>query len=883
MPDEVRPDQTASAPPALDGVEKPPKKTPKKPGGVGRFLDGAGAGLKALGKGAVSIERIVGFVMLAAFITVYRLEIPQIDLFRFKVFDIYQQIKPREIPSQAQKPVMVIDLDEESLAEVGQWPWPRDVLAQLVQNALKLGAVLVAFDVVFAEPDRMNPSLIAENLKGLDDQTKDKLKTFKSNDAIFADTIKRSRVVLGYSGLQGVKDERTTGPVKKSIAVIRESKAAPKPEQVLTNLNAMVRNVPVIEQAARGRNSGHGLFTVFPEGDGIIRRVPALFAKDGHMFTALSVEMLRVATGRPSILLRMDQLGAKEVAISKGRSLKQGLKVKKPIGLPAGFKFREDLTLPVGFQFLDAFKTPDGRTLAKGSKLDAALTIPKGFKLRSQLFFPAGFTMPSKLTLQPGLYLPTDANGRIWPYFSEHDPDKYIPAKDILNGAVDPELLRGKMTILGTSAVGLKDIRAIPTEPNIPGVEVHAQIIEAALNQDYLKRPNFAFALEQIVIFVGGLIMIVLVPWLGAKWTFLVWVTSIVGIGMGSWWAFAEHKILIDAAYTGVCIFLLYSTLTYLNYAREEAQKKQVRGAFAHYLSPDMVEQLASDPDKLKLGGEQRELTLLFCDVRGFTTISEQFDPVGLTKLINKLLTPLTNAILERHGTIDKYMGDCIMAFWNAPLDNENHEIDGCRSALAMLAEMGPLNARLEQEARDEGRKHVPLKVGLGLNSGPAVVGNMGSDQRFDYSVLGDTVNLAARLEGQSKSYGMNVVIGASTFEKVEDTLAVIDLDFIRVKGKLEGVYIYGLLGDEEVARKPEFKELRRLIYDAQETYRRQKWDEARAMFDEVRARGNEENKCWSIEANLDVLCDVYDERIEDYRKNPPPADWDGVFVATTK
>ena len=228
-------------------------------------------------------------------------------------------------------------------------------------------------------------------------------------------------------------------------------------------------------------------------------------------------------------------------------------------------------------------------------------------------------------------------------------------------------------------------------------------------------------------------------------------------------------------------------------------------------------------------------------------------------------------------------MGDCIMAFWNAPLDNENHAMDGCRSALAMLAEMGPLNDKLEQEAKEEGRKHIPLKVGLGLNSGPAVVGNMGSDMRFDYSVLGDTVNLAARLEGQSKSYGMNVVLGPHTYDAVHDTLACIDLDFIRVKGKLEGVYIYGLLGDEEIAKKPEFEAIRQLVHEAQVAYRAQKWDEAAEMFKRIREMGNDANKPWHLEANLDVLCDVYEERIAEYRQNPPPADWDGVFVATSK
>lgn len=789
MPDEGRADVI---PPTVP-------KGPNKPGMAMRALRAVGRGFYRFFRGAVRLERIVGYVLLFGFIALYIADPQPVQFMRLKGFDFYQQMKPREIPPPERKPVTIIDLDEKSLSEVGQWPWPRNILAQLVENLMKMGAVVVAFDIVFAEPDRMNPSAIADALKGLDEDTKNKIRQFKSNDEIFAEAIKRSRVVLGQSTVENELEGVKLPPVKKSIAIRKYGSNVPDPLDLLPSFPALVRNVPIIEQAAGGRFGGHGIFSIIPEQDGIIRRIPSLFVQGKDMFPALSVEMLRLATGRPTILVKVDQAGIKSLGIAKG------------------------------------------------------------------------------------LEIPTDQNGRMWPYFSKSDKAKYVSAVDVLNGTADPAMIKGKLTILGTSAIGLKDIRSIPTESNIPGVEVHVQIIETVLNKAYLTRPNFARGLELSVILFGGLAMIVLVPWVGALWTFMVFGVTTAGVGFGSWHAFAEYRMLIDAVFTLVAIFLLYSTLTYLNYVREEASKKQVRGAFAHYLSPDMVERLAENPDSLKLGGEMRDMTLLFCDVRGFTTISEQFDPVGLTSLINKLLTPLTNAILKRKGTIDKYMGDCIMAFWNAPLDNPNHAMDGCRSALAMLAEMEPLNARLEQEAKEEGRKHVPLKVGLGLNTGPAVVGNMGSDMRFDYSVLGDTVNLAARLEGQSKSYGMNVVLGALTHEEVKDELACIDLDFIRVKGKLEGVMIYGLLGDETVAQKPEFQELRKLIFDAQEAYRAQKWDEAEAMFKTIRERGNDANKCWDLEANLDVLCDVYEERIAEYRAAPPPADWDGVFVATSK
>ena len=250
----------------------------------------------------------------------------------------------------------------------------------------------------------------------------------------------------------------------------------------------------------------------------------------------------------------------------------------------------------------------------------------------------------------------------------------------------------------------------------MPGVELHAQVVEAAMLNEYLERPGYFAAAELAFIMLAGLIIVILVPLIGAKWTAVIFVLSAVGAGSTSWYLFAEERLLLDASYAIISIMIIYMVLTYTGYAREEAQRRQTRAAFSKYLSPDMVSRVAENPDELKLGGEERDLTLLFCDVRGFTPISELFDPQGLTALINKLLTPLTNQIMAREGTVDKYMGDCIMAFWNAPLDDENHERNGCLSALAMLAEMDPLNERLEQEAKEEGRKHLDLKVGLGLN-----------------------------------------------------------------------------------------------------------------------------------------------------------------------
>jgi len=318
--------------------------------------------------------------------------------------------------------------------------------------------------------------------------------------------------------------------------------------------------------------------------------------------------------------------------------------------------------------------------------------------------------------------------------------------------------------------------------------------------------------------------------------------------------------------------------LTFSSYSRTAAERRQVRGAFSQYLSPALVEQLADDPDRLQLGGEMRSMTFLFCDIRGFTAISETFktDPQGLTKLINKFLTPMTDIIMERQGTIDKYMGDCIMAFWNAPLDDPAHYRHACESALAMFEFLPKLNNQIEEEAKAENRQFHPIRIGIGINTGECVVGNMGSEKRFDYSVLGDAVNLASRLEGQSKNYGVNIVIGEETQADVPD-FATIELDLIAVKGKEEAVRIYALLGDATMKADPAYQALIEKHDNMLKIYRSQKWDDAEAMLPECNEAAHKAG------VDLSVLYELYSERMALYKWDPPPKEWDGVFVATSK
>ena len=736
-------------------------------------------------KAIVSVERLAGYTLLGLLAWASTSNFYPVEFLRLKTFDYFQQLKPREIPPPDKKPVTIIDLDEKSLATVGQWPWARTTVAQLVENLFKYGVVVVGFDIVFAEPDRLSPQNVAANTKGLDSEILAKLSALPSNDQVLAETIKKYRVVVGQTGFWEDRQVKAGPPLRRSIG-LKSQPGTPPLESFLDTLPDIVRNVPVIEQASQGQ----GMFTVMPETDGVVRRVPSFFVYNGDVYGALSVEMLRVAMGRPTVLVETD---------------------------PAGIK---------------------------------AVKVTRDF------------------------VLPTDNRGRVWPYFSMHDKAKYVSAVDVLNGTANPELLKGKMAIIGTSAAGLLDIRATPTERLLPGVEVHAQLIEAVANGAILTRPNYAPGMEMILLLGGGMLMIVLVPWVGAKWTLAVFASIVGGAVYGAWYMFSTYQMLLDPVYGSGSVMLLYMMLTYIGYAREEKQRRQVRSAFGYYLSPAMVEQLAEDPSRLKLGGEKRNMSMLFCDVRGFTTISEMFDAEGLTKLINKLLTPLTGVILERKGTVDKYMGDCIMAFWNAPLDDAEHARHACLSALEMNATMEPLNQKLAAEAEAEGRKMIALKVGIGVNSGDVVVGNMGSDQRFDYSILGDEVNLASRLEGQCKTYHVDIVLGQNTQAQVP-MLATLELDLIKVKGKTEAVRVFTLLGDEAVAASPEFKDLK-MVHDALlAAYRAQDWATAKARLADCRSRMDGYNMAGYYE--------MMEERIVEFEEHSPGADWDGVYVAKTK
>ena len=746
--------------------------------------------IKSISKIITKIREIFGFtfwfgLLVIMLLLVLRVTDPGfLQIIRFQSFDFYQRMKPRQFTNL---PVRIIDVDEASLVKYGQWPWPRTVIADLINELTAKGAIVIGFDIVFAERDRLSPPRIADENPNLPRAVREALRALPHTEVAMREAMSRSRVVLGQTS---VRNRTDSGLRDQQIDTIPHASIGGDPEPYLQKFPDLVQNILELEEVAKG----HGVFSLAPDLDGVYRRLPIVMKVQDKYRLALSVEILRIATGGRAFATKVDAAGLSGVVV--------------------------------------------------GGKL-----------------------------------VGTDRSGQVWPYFTEPNPIRYISAGVLLDGKADAKLIKNHMIVVGTSAVGLEDLRATPLVAALPGVEIHAQVIESILSNSMLKRPNYALGMELLFLAITGLVIILLVPMLGAIWA-SVFAVVVLGAYAGiSYYSFSQFQLLFDATFpigSGILLFVLMATT---NYIREERRRQQIRGAFGQYLSPDLVDQIIENPDRLVLGGETRELSVLFTDIRGFTTLSENFkeNPQGLTRLMNRFLTALSNAILQRSGTIDKYMGDAIMAFWNAPLDTRDHALQSCRAALEMISALEKLNDERLREQPTVGEEVSPIKIGIGINTGDCVVGNMGSEMRFDYTALADTVNIASRLEGQSKPFGLDVVIGNNTAKEVVNDLAVIEIDYIRVKGKREPERMFGLLGDEIMAADAKFSEIEKLNKSMIAAYRQQEWKSASGSLAQL------SKICEEANIDLKTYLELYSGRIEEFANNPPATNWDGVYEATSK
>ncbi len=634
-------------------------------------------------------QAVVAAAILVA-VTLLRLADPvPVETVRHAAFDQLQRWFPRP-PEPI--PLRVVDVDEESLSRIGQWPWPRSVLGDLTRKLNAAGASVVAFDMLFAEPDR-GP---AEGPGEADGVT--------ATDRQFAEALAGTRSVLGLALVAEATGASAAG--KGGLAVV-----GPDPAPGLLQFGGVVRSLPVLGTAAKGE----GAINAVPDRDGVVRRLPLFLALGHQLVPSLAAEALRVAQGAAGHVLRVE---------------------------------------------------PDGRIIARIGNL----------------------------------LVPTDARGEIWLHFSERPEAARTPAWRILDGSA-VEGLKGAVVLIGSSAAGLKDIRTTPVAQAVAGVDIQAEAVANMLLGESLVRPAWATLGEAGYAIAIALIAMLLAPWRGLPAATVTTVFGIAGAAAVAAVAFAGDGLLLDATYPMLVLLLTLSGQVVVLYQHTEAERRRVRDAFQRYLSPVLVERLAAQPGRLVLGGETRRLSVLFCDIRDFSRRAGGLDPQVLTEFVNRVMTPISDEVLGSGGTVDKFLGDGLMAFWNAPLDEPDHAARACGAALAMAARLGAINRDLGAVLPPE---MLPVAVGIGIDSGDCCVGNFGSTRRFDYSALGEPVNFAARFEGLSRLYGVAIVIGEET-RAAAPGFATIELDETVVRGAVRPVRVHALLGDQAMARSDAF------------------------------------------------------------------------------
>ncbi|HET9232288.1 MAG TPA: adenylate/guanylate cyclase domain-containing protein [Vitreimonas sp.] len=690
---------------------------------------------------------------------------------RALAFDGYQRLAPA--PQWPDSPVRVVAIDDAALQQFGQWPWPRSTISQLTEELGAAGAAAIAFDVMFAEPDRTSPEQMLAWLPPEQSRTlRPVIANWPTHDSAFAETLARHPTVL--AGVLHHEGDAAF-PIKAGFA-----SAGDDPLPFLARFDAYSGSLPALTEAARGV----GFINWLPDRDQVIRRVP-LLARQGDTITpSLTLEALRVAQGASTYIVRSSN--------------------------------------------------------ASGATAFGQHTGVNEVRI-------GDFTVP------------TDANSDIWIHFRFGAPDRYISAATVLSGQLDPNEVSGRIVLIGATAPGLLDLRATPLNASIAGAEVHQQILEQMLSGRFLTRPDFAPGLEWLVGVLAVLLISVIAPRTNAAVSTALGLGVIATVCVAGVLLFVYARYLFDPVFPAASAFFFAAgSATYL-YRRAELQRAEIRRAFSQYVAPNVVKELTANPDLLKLGGEVRDLTVLVSDVRNFTTIAEGMTAEQLTTFINRLLTPLSDIIIEHGGTIDKYMGDSIMAFWNAPLDDPEHARRACNVALLMGEKIRELNVTWRAEAEAAGRPFTDVALGVGINSGECCVGNLGSDRHFDYSAIGDTVNVTSRLEGLTKVYGLSLLIGEETAHRLPD-LPFVEVDLVRVKGRKAPSRIYTLLPDE-VSPAPQHR-------DFLDAYRAAQWESARALLPSLQQSAPTPMKrlYTAFEARLERLAGVRAE------------DWDGVY-----
>jgi len=675
---------------------------------------------------------LVPVITCLVLLTVHMGDSTPVEILRLKQFDLLQQT---DHPVRSED-IGIVTIDEKAMEKYGQWPWKRDVLADIIWNLREAGANIIVLPILLAEEDRLG------------------------GDQVLADALYQNGVVIAQVGSGQVN----RGGIPRGVAKIGD------PIPYLFEWGGMLGPIPQLGQDA----DGVGVLNTVPEIDGVVRRLPLMMSIGEEVYPSIAVEVLRVATGNPSYQVKANAGGIQAVRV-------------------------------------------------------------KGFPI-----------------------IQTDESARIWLRWNK-------TFDEISAAETDFSAFAGRMVIIGSTAEGLGGFIASPTGP-MHNYMPSAVSLQTMLDGETIQRPYWAKLAELSATLLFGLFIIIAARFFAYRWAAMTIIWSGMALLGGSYYLWTTQLLLLDVTMPIISLVLVGFHAIFLRFILEFRQKQQIKKQFGTYLSPDLVAKLQKNPELLQLGGDSRELSIMFTDVRGFTTISEHYgeDVQGLTKIMNRYMTAMTKKIIENNGTLDKYIGDAQMAFWNAPLDNDNHAEDSVRTALAMMESLDEFN----KEIADEG---IPaFGMGLGINTDTVVVGNMGSDQRFDYTCLGDGVNTAARLEGQSKNYGVKILLGPKTAEAIKDDYTILELDNIAVKGKTVGVQIYTVI-DSKSATTLAAQKHHEVMHAK---YRDQDFEAVMAY-------------CKSLKPEFNgVMKDYYEmwiQRCEDLMQQDLPVNWDGVFRATSK
>jgi adenylate cyclase len=691
-------------------------------------------------------------------------------------------------------------IDEKSVNELGRWPWPRTTIARMVEQLKAGGAKAVGFDIIFSEPD------INTNLKTI--------------DALAAE-MKKSKI-----SDPGV------------ITLLKNKRAAADTDAILANSIKQAQNVTLgyfFHFALKGNEQD--LAHITPE--------------------RIAENLARIENSRYSMISSTSNAPS-DIYLPHPYAPETNIPVISSAARNSGY-----------FNML-----PDRDGAYRWTPLVVALKNNYYSSLAVSLvqayldFPPLSLNLESygaKSIAIGDITIPTNESGQLLVnYLGPSRTFPHYSIADIVSGKIPPDTFRNKIVLVGATATGIFDLRVTPFSATYPGVEIHATVIDNILHGNFLTHSTLTLFFDICAIIFFGLLIGFLVPRLRPVTGMLAAFLLLAVFVVINFFVFFKFNVWMNLIYPFLTMTTIYLGITIYHYFKEEREKKKIRGAFQYYLTASVINEMLKDPAKLKLGGDKKDLSVLFSDIRGFTTISEKLTPEELVSLLNEYLTVMTNQVFQQEGLLDKYMGDAIMAVFGAPLNQPDHARRACLTALAMMREL----RRLQEKWKNEGRP--AFDIGIGINSGDMVVGNMGSQMRFDYTVMGDMVNLGSRLEGTNKEYGTNIIISEFTYDVVKDGMCCRELDGVRVKGKLKPVKIYELLGEKK--DEPDFNALIDAFAKALALYREGKWDEAIAAFQDV-----------LYIRPSDYPATMYIERCKNLKEHPPAQPWDGVFVMTKK